>query len=243
MRRIKLTIEYDGSRYVGWQIQPNGISIQQVLQSAITQLFNSDIPAIASGRTDSGVHALGQVIHFDCPNNLPPFKIIRGLNFYLPDDIRVINAEEIHSEFHARYDAVNRIYRYYIRRQPSAVHRYFRWVLLENLDVAEMKKAASCLLGTKNFKSFCSTQSDTENYVCQITKAELSVVAPDLIFEIHGNRFLHNMVRAIVGTLVEIGRGKIRAGDMERIIAAENRNAAGATAPPTGLFLEKVFYR
>ena len=242
MRRIKLTIEYEGTNYVGWQIQPNGIAIQQKLHEALKNLFNEEILVTASGRTDSGVHALCQVVHFDINSNLPNFKIIRGLNFYLPDDIKVINAEDAASDFHARYDAVKRTYRYYIRLQPTSVLRNFRWVIIDKINIDEMIKAEGFLKGKKNFKSFCSSQSNMDHYNCELLKAEFSLMKNDLIFEIQANRFLHNMVRSIVGTLVEIGRGKFKAEDIKDIIAQQNRVAAGPTAPPTGLFLEKVDY-
>ena len=187
---------------------------------------------------------LKQIVHFDCETDLKEYKILRGINFYLPEDIRVIKAETVNSEFHSRYDAKKRTYKYYISLQPSAVLRKYRWTVIDKLAIDEMQKAARFLIGKKDFKSFCSNKSNMDHYICDVFLVELHLNGNgnELIFEIQGSRFLHNMVRAIVGTLVEIGRGKIKADEINDIIAAEDRTKAGPTAPPTGLFLVNVEY-
>jgi tRNA pseudouridine38-40 synthase len=245
MRNIKLLIEYDGSRYHGWQIQPNGITVQEVLQKKLAIMTRERVRLIGSGRTDAGVHALGQVANFQTSASIPLKGFHRGLNSLLPSDIIIKSVEEAAPDFNAQLLARRKTYLYVIlnREVPSAMHRNYSWHYPLPLDPDTMQEAAQRLVGEKNFASFQAADADTSNPVREVFRADWFVgKAPFLCFAIEAGGFLKQMVRNIVGTLVDVGRGKISIGEFERILKAEDRRQARMTAPPQGLFLVKVEY-
>jgi tRNA pseudouridine38-40 synthase len=245
MHNLKLTIEYDGTAYSGWQKQPDTDTVQGTIEEALSVMAKEPVRLIGSGRTDAGVHALGQVANFHCRADIPPRAFVAGLNSLLPDDIVIRSCESMDNRFHAQYDARRKTYRYRILNQPlpAAIGRQYAWFVPGGLDLSAMQKAAEHLLGTHDFKSFEGSGSPRVRTVRTVSAARLFRDAQNhVIFEITANGFLRYMVRNIVGTLVDAGRGKIGPDDFRRILLAADRDAAGATAPPHGLFLLKVIY-
>ena len=242
MRNIKLTIEYDGTNFLGWQIQHEGRTVQKVLEEALQGILQETVRLTVAGRTDTGVHALGQVANFITERDLWLKEIKNGSNALLPDDVLVHKAEEVPLEFNARYAAKNKIYRYTILREPSILKRHFGWYLKYPLCITDMEWAAEKLEGTHDFRSFCVGQSEKPNYRCTIKKIGWIKKKNELAFSIEGNRFLHNMVRIVVGTLVDIGRGKIDKNQIIEILNGKDRKLAGQTAPAVGLCLMRVKY-
>ena len=245
MRNVRITIEYDGTQYHGWQVQPNAVSIQEVLEAKLGTIIQEKVNVIASGRTDAGVHAIGQVAHFHTESSLDLSNIQRGLNSLLPDDIVIKEIYEAQKDFHARYSATSKIYRYIIFNEkfPSALYRHFSWFIPFTLDLSEMGKAARCLSGRHDFSSFKASGCNSHNPVREVFHVSLGKDEKNFTyFDIEANGFLKQMVRNIVGTLVDVGTGKIRKDDFEAIFHSKDRTKAGKTAPPQGLFLVKVKY-
>jgi tRNA pseudouridine38-40 synthase len=244
MRTIKLTIEYDGTAYAGWQVQPNGTSIQELMQGAIAAITGeAEVAVIGSGRTDAGVHAAGQVAHFKTETAIPAANLVHALNTQLPDDIAVIDAEDAPDDFHARYSAHSKTYRYTILNRPvrSPLARRRSYHIRSPLDLSAMRAAASLILGEHDFAAFQSKPNGKPS-VRTVSRLELIEEAPFIHIEISANGFLYNMVRAIVGTLVEVGLGRRDAESVAALIASRDRSAAGPTAPPQGLCLMRVEY-
>jgi len=242
---FKLTIEYDGTAYHGWQRQKNARTIQETIESAISVMVKVPVRLIGSGRTDAGVHALGQAANFRCEKDLPPEAFVAGLNSLLPDDIVIRGCEKVPDEFHAQYDAKLKTYCYRIlnRPIPSAICRQYAWFIPRPLDVDAMDQAARHVIGTHDFSSFEATGSPRSHSQRTVHSARVIKKADDIIcFEITANGFLRFMVRNIVGTLADVGIGKIRPDGFKTIIAARNRDQASATAPAHGLFLVCVRY-
>ncbi|MGD0021480.1 MAG: tRNA pseudouridine(38-40) synthase TruA [Smithellaceae bacterium] len=245
MRNFKMIVEYDGTAYCGWQRQENGSTIQQVLEEAIQLITGEKVTVIGSGRTDAGVHALNQAAHFKSSSRLPVNNIYRGMNSVLPLDIVVKELEEVTDDFHAQHDVKSKIYVYKIcnqRLRPVLGRNYF-WFIRFPLDLVRMRKAAQFLIGTHDFSCFCATGTHVKDRVRTIIDMEIKAGDEGLIeitVEAHG--FLKYMVRNIIGTLVEIGRGKRKPEEMKVIIEARNRKIAGVTAPACGLFLKEVKY-
>ena len=244
MPTFKLTLEYDGTSYHGWQIQPNVPTIQSELETAIRQVAQQPVNVVGAGRTDAGVHALGQVAHFSTTARLSAEEWLRALNSLLPPDIAVLAVEQVSDTFHARFDAKSKLYRYRIltRVHRSALSRSKVLHFSHPLELSAMQEASHALIGTHDFCSFQGSPTDTDNPVCTITRLTIERFGDEIRFEVEANRFLKQMVRAIVGTLLEVGRGKMQAGDVAGILAAKDRTKAGPTAPAHGLYLVRVDY-
>jgi tRNA pseudouridine38-40 synthase len=244
MPTIRLVLEYDGSRYAGWQRQPDQPTIQEAIETALFQLTQETVSVTGAGRTDSGVHALGQVASFRIDRQWTPREWLRGLNARLPDDIAVRTAATVSDDFHARYAASGKLYEYRIlnRGERPALDRAYVWHVHKPLDLAAMQEAATYLVGSHDFSSFEGTLTDNEDPVCDLRQLSLSSQGDVVRTEAYANRFLKHMVRAIVGTLVEVGHGKRTPSALRTVLAAKDRRAAGRTAPPHGLFLVRVDY-
>ena len=244
MKRIKLTIAYDGTNYCGWQIQPNGITIEEVINKALSKLTGEDIAVIGASRTDSGVHAMGNVAVFDTNTTIPPDRIAVSLNQRLPEDIVIVHSEEVPVDFHPRYCDCSKTYEYHIinTRTPIPTKRLTNYFVSYKLNIENMKKAASYLVGEHDFVSFCNVRTDVENTVRTITALDILTNGNEITIRITGNGFLYNMVRIIVGTLIRVGRGFYEPEKVKEILEAKDRKAAGVTAPAHGLMLMEIHY-
>ena len=244
MKRIKLTIAYDGTNYCGWQIQPNGITVEEVLNKALKKLTSEDILVIGASRTDSGVHALGNVAVFDTETTIPADRIAMALNQRLPEDIVITKSEEVPLDFHPRYCNCSKTYEYHIinTRIPDPTRRLTNYFVSYELNPDNMRKAASYLVGEHDFVSFCNVRTDVENTVRTITALDILQDGDEIIIRITGNGFLYNMVRIIVGTLIRVGRGFYEPEKVKEILEAKDRKAAGVTAPAHGLMLVEIRY-
>lgn len=244
-KRVLLTVAYDGTAYHGWQIQSNGITIESELNRCLTQLLQEPIQVIGASRTDAGVHALGNIAVFDTVARMPADKISYALNQRLPEDIRIQNSREVPQDWHPRHVESRKTYEYRIYRGTFAMptRRLYTYFTYHVLDVDAMRRAASYLEGEHDFKSFCQTGAQVESTVRCIYSLELEEQGPELVLRVCGGGFLYNMVRIIAGTLMEVGQGKRRPEDMEAILAAHDRRAAGPTAPAQGLTLVKYEFK
>lgn len=245
MRNIKLTIEYDGKNFGGWQDQPDKVNIQGEITNAIKEITGEDVELIASGRTDAGVHALGQVANFHTDSNLETDRFPYAINAKLPKSIVIKSAEEVPDRFHARYNCKQKTYRYIINNDefPSALDRYREFHVPYKLDIESMKSTLMYFEGEHDFKGFKSSGGNEKKTTVRIlTKCELIQKDGKIIIELTGNGFLYNMVRIIAGTVVDVGLGKINCDDIPDIINSKDRTRAGRTLPPHGLYLVKVEY-
>lgn len=244
MKNIKLTIEYDGSRYAGWQRQENAMTVQQKLEESLRKLCSEPINVIGSGRTDSGVHARGQVANFKTSSTIPPERFSLALNSVLPYDIRVRQSEEVSMDFHARFSATGKKYRYSIinNTHGTAIGWQYLYHVYLPLDLDAMSQAAKEFKGTHDYAAFMASGSPVSSTVRTIYESKLIQEERLLHFIVNGNGFLYNMVRIMAGTLIDVGKGKISADKIPNIIASKEREKAGATAPANGLFLEEVYY-
>lgn len=242
MRNIRLTLEYDGTDFVGWQTQANGRSVQEEITKVLQQVFQEKIIVHGAGRTDSGVHARGQVANVHTTSSLDLHSIRNALNGMLPDDVCVHSIEEVPEKFHARHDARSRLYKYSISLQPLAIARTYQWFVKYSLDMPVIQTIASSIIGDHDFESFCNYAADVSHYRCTVTKSEWATTPSGVVYQIRANRFLHGMVRSLVGTMVEIGRGHAPATSFPEIMAAKDRTRAGMAAPASGLCLEEVTY-
>jgi len=244
--RFKLTIEYAGTRYSGWQIQKNAKTIQGEIDRAVrTVTGRQDFELYGSGRTDAGVHAAGQVAHLDVSTSLPPESLRRRLNDELPADINILAAEPVPHRFHARHDAIGRRYLYQIARRRTAFAKAFVWWVKDSIDVERMRAAAGAFVGMKDFKSFADRDDDpTATRSTRVLVERLDIVEDGalVLIVIEGSHFLWKMVRRIVGVLVEIGRGGLEPEAAVRLLRDESAEPAKLTAPASGLFLERVYY-
>lgn len=245
MKRMKLTIAYDGTNYCGWQIQPNGITIEEVMNKALSKLTGEGIQVIGASRTDSGVHAMGNVAVFDTNTTIPAEKIAMALNQRLPEDIVVVKSEEVPLDFHPRYCDCSKTYEYHIinAKIPIPTERLTNYFVSYTLDFDKMREAASYLVGEHDFASFCNVRTDVESTVRTITALDILTEGNRVTIRITGNGFLYNMVRIIVGTLIRVGRGFYEPKKVKEILEAKDRKAAGVTAPAHGLMLMKIEYK
>lgn len=244
MRNIKLTIEYDGTNYVGWQRQKNGISIEEKIERAIMEITREESRIIGASRTDAGVHARGQTANFHTLSNIPVSKFSSAINSKLPSDIVILEAEEVAEDFHSRYSSIGKRYSYKIinRKQPIAYLRNFAVHCPYELDFDAMKNASRAFLGKHDFAAFKSTGGSAKTSVRTIGYIDLVRDGELITLLIEGDGFLYNMVRIIAGTLMDVGRGKIPADSLKDIIESGDRNMAGKTAAAHGLCLERVYY-
>jgi tRNA pseudouridine38-40 synthase len=244
MRRLKLVLAYCGTRYHGWQVQSNVLSVQECLESCLAKLTNGPVRLHAAGRTDAGVHALGQVAHFDTPSTIAAAALQRGVNSLLPDDIAVRHVAEVPMDFHARYSARQKTYAYVVHNHPlrAVFSAPYVWYVPQPLEVAAMHTAAQILLGRHDFSAFRASSCATRSPVRCLSRLAVKRRAARIIFVMRADGFLQHMVRNIVGTLVEIGRGKMSPEAIGAILHSRQRSQAGPTAPPQGLFLVRVHY-
>ena len=245
MRNIKLVIEYDGKEFNGWQKQPSKLNIQGTIEQAIKLVTGEDVDLNASGRTDAGVHAIGQVANFKTNSNIPIEKFPIALNSNLKKSIRIISAEEVDDRFHSRLTCKKKTYRYIINNSEfsSAIYRNLETHIPQKLDIEKMNIAAKYFEGEHDFKAFKASGTSSKSSVRIIYKAEVFEMSNNRIYiELTGNGFLYNMVRIISGTLVDVGIGKIEPKEIQKIIESKDRNLAGKTLPPNGLYLVSVEY-
>lgn len=241
MRRIMLTVAYDGTNYHGWQIQKNGETIEGVLNRCLSELLQEEIQVIGASRTDSGVHALGNVAVFDTESRIPAEKFPYALNARLPQDIKIQNAEETELDFHPRHCESRKTYEYRIYNAPfpMPLKRLYSHFSYTSYDIEKMKQAAAYFVGIHDFQSFCSTDAQVETTVRQVDDVQVEKQGDDIVISVVGRGFLYNMVRIMAGTLLEVGRGHRQPQDIPKILDAKDREAAGPTAPACGLTLIK----
>jgi tRNA pseudouridine38-40 synthase len=244
MRRIMLTLEYDGTAFCGWQLQPDERTGQAVLEEAIARTTGVRSRVHAASRTDSGVHAEGQVAHFDTESDLPAWQFVRALNYWLPDDISVLDGHEVGEEFHARFGASAKLYRYRILRSrpPRPLRERFALRIWRPLDTGAMQECAALLAGRHDFTSFASEHSEVEGRERTVLGSEVVEDEDELHYVVRADGFLYNMVRIIVGTLLEVGYGRMTTAEFADALEARDRSAAGPTAPAKGLTLVRVEY-
>ena len=253
-RRVRLDIEYDGTDFVGWQIQAQGRTVQGELRAALRRFLQEETVPVGAGRTDAGVHARGQVAHFDTHSTHEPERMVRALNSLLPADIAIAAVRDVPADFHARYSALCKRYRYRISVAKSPLQRRQVWTLCRDLDLRAMQDASRFLLGVHGFEAFCNHDPVPDSFLCDIRHCQWHTNGTDLTFEIEANRFLRHMVRIIVGTLIEVGRGKLSASGLRALLSEQgdeddprhgvtrDRADAGPTVPPCGLCLLYVSY-
>lgn len=241
MKRVKLIVAYDGSAYCGFQVQPKAPTIEGELNKHLSSLLGEDIKVIGASRTDAGVHALCNVAVFDTESKIPGEKFSYALNQRLPEDIRIMGAEEVAPDFHPRHCDSEKTYEYRITvgQFPVPTKRLYSYFTYHSLDVEKMQQAAEYLIGEHDFKSFCSVKTDAESTVRTIYDLKVEKQGEDIVVRVRGNGFLYNMVRIIAGTLMEVGKGKIKPEKMQEILQTQDRQQAGPTAPPQGLMLVK----
>lgn len=240
--RYFIEFSYNGKAYRGWQNQPNAISVQQVLEEALSKMLRTKIAVMGAGRTDAGVHASQMFAHFDVTEEFDIDTIIFKLNCYLPKDIAIHQIYEVHQKAHARFNALSRTYHYRISNKKNVFNSDFAYHVYFSLDVEKMNEACEILLQYKDFQCFSKSNTDVKTYHCDIKEAYWKLENDELIFTITADRFLRNMVRAIVGTLIEIGLGKMEVDKLHDIIISKNRSEAGFSVPAQGLFLTEIVY-
>ena len=247
-RKFKLTIAYDGTAYEGWQMQKIGTGVQEKVEAALARLFPSAPRLHSSSRTDTGVHALGMVAHFEVADTeckMPVRKLALAINAWLPEDVRVLSASRASEKFHARFDATGKQYRYFVWNHTAMnpLLRHSAWQVTRPLDLPAMRAAAPLFVGRHDFKSFAANRNyEMESTVRRLTRCDLKKTGRQLTFIIEGDGFLYKMCRGIVGTLVQVGLGKFPPAEIKRMLARKDRRMAGMTAPAQGLVLWKVFY-
>ena len=241
--RYFMTLSYDGTRYHGWQIQPNGNTVQAEIEKALSVLLRRSTAVVGAGRTDTGVHARCMVAHFDTDADVDCADLVYKLNRFLPCDISISKIEQVGENKHARFSATRRTYRYYVHQRKNPFARHYSWEVHYDLDFSLMNEAAGALLAYDDFGAFCKSNSDVGTTLCDVVSAGWYCVAPgEWYFEISANRFLRNMVRAIVGTLIEVGRHRLTLDGFKAVIESGRRTEAGESVPGHALFLEDIKY-
>ncbi len=241
-KRYFIEFAYDGTHYHGWQKQPDAVTVQEKLEEGLSLLLKQEVLTTGAGRTDAGVHARQMFAHFDLEGPASIENIVYRLNRWLPEDISVFNLYKVGSEDHARFDAISRSYEYHIHLRPDPFFNKNSYILYRKPDFGLMQDAAHKLLDTKNFKCFSRSKTQVKTYNCTVTEARFQIDNHHVIFHITADRFLRNMVRAVMGTLLEIGYGKKTVDDLDHIINSQDRNQAGPSAPGHGLYLTKIEY-
>jgi len=240
--RYFIELAYDGTNYHGWQSQPNAITVQDTIEKALSLLLRYPTKITGAGRTDAGVHAKQMFAHFDYYKHIDINQLVYKLNAFLPQDIAINAIHKVKDDAHARFDAVGRTYTYAIHTKKDPFLRNFSWNYKKTLDIDKMNEAAKALLFFEDFQSFSKTHTDVKTYICHIEKAEWKIQENQFLFTIKADRFLRNMVRAIVGTLIDVGLHKITVSDFIKIIESKNRSKAGFSVPAEGLSLIEVIY-
>ncbi|MBR1484537.1 MAG: tRNA pseudouridine(38-40) synthase TruA [Prevotella sp.] len=241
--RYFITLSYDGTRYHGWQVQPNGTSVQEVLDRGLSLLLHADVHTTGAGRTDAGVHARMMVAHFDHPSAVDCRQLAYKLNRLLPCDVSVQSVEPVADDLHARFSATQRTYYYYVHTRKDPFLRHYSCQIGYPLDFALMNQAARLLLDYDDFGAFCKAGADVKTTLCRVVRAEWHQTSPTTwYFEIAANRFLRNMVRAVVGTLIDVGRGRLTVDGFRQVIEGKSRSNAGESMPAHALFLERIDY-
>ncbi len=244
MQRIKLKIQYDGSDFVGWQKQQKGRSVQEEIELAIEKLTGEKTALVGSSRTDAKVHALGQIAHFDTNSSVPPQNFKFALNDLLADDIKIVSSQKVSSKFHARFDVKKKTYDYFLcnSKIENPILRKLMCFTNYDLDLSLMKKCASLFLGEHNFKGFCSSKAQVKTFVRNLEACSIKKNGNVIKFSFTGNGFLQHMVRILVGTLVDVGRGKLSLDDVKDALKYGDRKKAGKTMEPQGLYLKRIYF-
>lgn len=242
MNNYKLQIQYDGTDYAGWQYQENAVTIQQKIIEAIKTLTNEEVNLIGSGRTDAGVHALGQIANFKTQIELDLFKFKYSLNSILPKDISILDIQKVDKEFHSRFNAKKRTYLYFISRNKSPFYDRYSYSYFSELDCTKLNLISKTFLGVHDFTSFCKKNSETENKICNVYQTHWRETKGLIIFLIEADRFLHGMVRTIVGTSLNAVKNDSDESYIKEVLESKNRELAGESVPAKGLFLYKVMY-
>jgi tRNA pseudouridine38-40 synthase len=243
MPRYKLTFEFDGTDFSGWQIQPDARTVEGVIEEAFSKLYQRRIDIAGQGRTDAGVHALHQTAHVDLPDTFSVKRILYAMRGLLPDDVALLKIEKTAEDFHARFNARSRAYRYSIHTKPSPLKRRTSWFVSGELDTRLLKWCADRVIGDHDFKNFCVPPENSDmTTICSITQSEWSLEANGFIYHIEGNRFLRHMVRRLVGSMVETARGKIANNDFESLLKGPEQKQKAHSAPAHGLTLAEVMY-
>ena len=240
--RYFIKLAYKGTNYFGWQYQPDAISVQETLNKALSTLLKTNIDILGAGRTDSGVHAKEMFAHFDYETEIDTQKIVHKLNSFLPKDIAIFDLIKVHDDAHARFDATKRTYEYHIHTKKNAFESDDSWYYSLPLDIEKMNEACKILFEYIDFECFSKTHTDVNTFNCKIFEANWKQNEDKLVFTIAADRFLRNMVRAIVGTMINIGSGKVSLNDFRKIIESKNRSKAGFSVPAHGLYLTKIEY-
>ncbi len=244
MQRIKLTIQYDGTNFVGWQKQKNGRSVQEEIEKAIQKVTGEQVILTGSSRTDAKVHALGQVAHFDLYGDFPAERLLFALNDALCEDVRIVDSKRVGNDFNARFDVKKKTYKYCLQlgQVQNPIKRNYAGHTNYVLNFEQMQKCADVLIGKYNFKGFCSSQAQVKNFERTILKIKITKNKDLIYFEFTGDGFLQHMVRILVGTLVDVGRGKLSIADVENALKFGDRKKAGKTMSPQGLCLMKIYF-
>ncbi|TVR12626.1 MAG: tRNA pseudouridine(38-40) synthase TruA [Balneolaceae bacterium] len=241
--RYKFTFEYDGTQFSGWQKQPDVRTVEGEVEKAFSTLYQQDVDLIGQGRTDAGVHAREQVAHTDLPDRYTPSKIMHAMKGLLPEDVALLSAEIVADDFHARFDAFSRSYRYYMINRPSPLIRHKAWQVAGNFDEALLQQCAELVLGEHDFVNFCIPSGDEyQTTICTITQSCWKQEGDLLVYEITGNRFLRHLVRRLVGTMIKVSSGELKIEDFKQLLHGEKATQKGHTAPAHGLFLAGVEY-